>query len=106
KFLLKTTLFDRVSKHVVTSLSSVDKEPKATCSANAYLHGIKGVTKDSLAYIAMQIQFSLSFSSVFSQTNTVMSFKNFYHSILELLEDPNESEEVGDLMMWWTQFIV
>jgi len=41
-------------KHVFTSPSSVDKEPKATCSGNAYLHGMKSITKGSLAYIAMQ----------------------------------------------------
>jgi hypothetical protein len=42
-------------KHVFTSPSSVEKEPKATCSGNAYLHGMKSVTKGSLAYIATQV---------------------------------------------------
>lgn len=41
-------------KHVFTSPSSVDKEPKATRSGNAYLHGMKSATKGSLTYIAMQ----------------------------------------------------
>ncbi|KAG1717906.1 hypothetical protein EDB19DRAFT_1838927 [Suillus lakei] len=41
-------------KHVFTSPSSVDREPKATRSGNAYLHGMKSVTKASLAYIATQ----------------------------------------------------
>ncbi|KAG1851802.1 hypothetical protein C8R48DRAFT_749959 [Suillus tomentosus] len=90
-------------KHVFTSPSSVDKEPKATRSGNAYLHGMKSVTKGSLAYIATQIRFSLSSSSVFSRTDTVTDSENFYHSILDLLEDPDESEEVCDLMMWWTR---
>ncbi|KAG1823252.1 hypothetical protein DFJ58DRAFT_720072 [Suillus subalutaceus] len=74
-----------------------------TRSSNAYLHGIKSVTKGSLAYIATQVWFSLSSLSVFSQTDTVTDSENFYNSILDLLEDPNESEEVVDLMMWWTQ---
>ncbi|KAG1862146.1 hypothetical protein F4604DRAFT_1882302 [Suillus subluteus] len=76
-----------------------------TRSSNAYLHGMKCVTKGSLAYIAMQIWFSLSSSSVFSQTNTITDSKNFYHTILDLLEDPDESEEVGDLMTWWTRWV-
>ncbi|KAG1790357.1 uncharacterized protein HD556DRAFT_1433420 [Suillus plorans] len=88
-------------KHVFTSPSSVDREPKAMQSGNAYLHGMKCVTQGSLAYVAMQIRFSLSLSSVFLRTDTVMDSKNFYHSILNLLEDPEESEEVTDLMMWW-----
>ncbi|KAG1891645.1 uncharacterized protein F5891DRAFT_1131548 [Suillus fuscotomentosus] len=92
-------------KHVFTSPSSVDKEPKATRSGNAYLHGMKSVTKGSLAYIATQIWFSLSSSSVFSRTNTVTDSENFYHSILDLLEDPDESQEVVDLMTWWTRRI-
>jgi hypothetical protein len=41
-------------KHVFTSPSSVDKEPKATRSGNASLHGMKSVTRGSLAYIATQ----------------------------------------------------
>ncbi|KAG1804018.1 hypothetical protein EV424DRAFT_1474520 [Suillus variegatus] len=89
-------------KHVFTSPSSVDKEPKATHSGNTYLHGMKSITRGSLAYIATQVQFSLSSSSVFSCTDMVTDSENFYHSILDLLEDPYESKEVGKLMMWWT----
>ncbi|KAG2743180.1 hypothetical protein P692DRAFT_20878814 [Suillus brevipes Sb2] len=92
-------------KHVFTSPSSVEKEPKATRSGNAYLHGMKSVTKGSLAYIATQVRFSLSSSSVFSRTDTVTDSENFYHSILDLLEDPDEIEEVADLMTWWTRRI-
>lgn len=33
----------------------MEKEPKATCSGNAYLHGMKSVMKESLAYIATQV---------------------------------------------------
>ncbi|KAG1796056.1 uncharacterized protein HD556DRAFT_1431511 [Suillus plorans] len=91
-------------KHVFTSPSSVEKEPKAMRSGNTYLHGMKSVMKGSLAYIATQVQFSLSSSSVFSCTDMVTDSENFYHSILDLLEDPDKSEEVADLMTWWTQF--
>ncbi|KAG1866328.1 hypothetical protein C8R48DRAFT_747584 [Suillus tomentosus] len=83
-----------------------DKEPKATRFGNTYLHGMKSVTKGSLAYIATQIQFSLTSSSVFSRTNMVTDSENFYHSILDLLEDPDEIEEVANLMTWWTQFVM
>ncbi|KAG1803219.1 hypothetical protein EV424DRAFT_1331093 [Suillus variegatus] len=105
KGLLKSDILICGFKHVFTSPSSVDKEPKATHSGNAYLHGMKSVTKGSLAYIATQVRFSLSSSSVFSRTDTVTDSENFYHSILDLLEDPDESEEVIDLMTWWTRRI-
>jgi hypothetical protein len=41
----------------------VDKEPKATRSGNAYLHGMKAVTVGSLAYVATQVR--LAFDHVF-----------------------------------------
>ncbi|KAG2134237.1 hypothetical protein BD769DRAFT_1627191 [Suillus cothurnatus] len=103
KGLLRSEILIFGFKHVFTSPSSVDREPKATRSSNAYLHGMKSVTKASLAYIATQVRFSLSSSSVFSRTDTITDSDNFYHSILDLLEDPDENEEVADLMMWWTR---
>jgi hypothetical protein len=36
----------------------------------------------------------------------VTDSENFYHSILDLLEDPDENEEVIDLMTWWMWFVV
>ncbi|KAG1809157.1 uncharacterized protein BJ212DRAFT_1448863 [Suillus subaureus] len=105
KGLLRSKILICGFKHVFTSPSLVDKEPKAMRSSNTYLHSMKSITKGSLAYIAMQVQFLLSSSSVFSHTDTVMNSENFYHSILDLLEDSEESEEVGDLMMWWTHHV-
>ncbi|KAG2357546.1 hypothetical protein BDR07DRAFT_1239674, partial [Suillus spraguei] len=96
-------------KHVFMSLSLVDKEPKATCSGNAYLHGMKSVTQASLAYIATQARKfdstclpSLIYFCVLTQSPT----PKFYHTILDLLEDPDECEEVADLMTWWMQFVI
>ena len=42
-------------KHIFTSPSSVDQEPKATRSGNARIHGMKQVTTASIAYIATQV---------------------------------------------------
>ena len=47
--------FTQAYKHVFTSPSSVDKEPKATCSGNARIHGMTRVTPPSVAYIATQV---------------------------------------------------
>lgn len=44
-------------KHVFTSPSSVEKEPKATRSGNARLHGMTRVTSASIAYVATQVIF-------------------------------------------------
>jgi hypothetical protein len=42
-------------KHIFTSPSSVDKEPKATRSGNARIHGMSSITLASLAYVATQV---------------------------------------------------
>jgi len=43
-------------KYVFTSPSSVEKEPKATRSGNAHIHGMTQVTPASIAYIATQVR--------------------------------------------------
>ena len=51
----------------------------------------------------MQARFALTSASVFSQTDHVTDSERFYNSILELLEDPDEKDEVKQLMTWWNQ---
>ncbi|KAG1898670.1 uncharacterized protein F5891DRAFT_1236291 [Suillus fuscotomentosus] len=101
--LLRNRLLVSAYKHVFTSPSSVDKEPKATRSGNARLHGMNAVTIASIAYIATQVLFSLSSSSVFSRTNTTTDSETFYHSLLDLLEDPDEYKEIDELLTWWNR---
>jgi hypothetical protein len=43
-------------KHIFTSPSSVDQEPKATRSGNARIHGMTQVTPASVAYVATQVR--------------------------------------------------
>jgi hypothetical protein len=42
-------------KHIFTSPSSVEKEPKATRSGNARIHGMTRVTPASIAYATTQV---------------------------------------------------
>ncbi|KAG2053002.1 hypothetical protein BDR06DRAFT_1055459 [Suillus hirtellus] len=81
----------------------VDKDPKATRSGNARLHGMNCVTIASIAYIATQVRFALSSSSVFSRTDTSTDSETFYHSLLDLFEDPDKSKEVDELLTWWNR---
>jgi len=48
-------------KHIFTSPSSVEKEPKATRSGNARIHGMTRVTPPSIAYVATQVNILLRF---------------------------------------------
>ncbi|KAG0698881.1 hypothetical protein DFH29DRAFT_983712 [Suillus ampliporus] len=99
--LLRSRLLTCAYKHVFTSPSSVDKDPKATRSRNACLHGMNCVTTASNAYIATQVRFALSSSSVLSQTDTSTDSETFYHSLLDLFEDPDELKEFSELLIWW-----
>ena len=42
-------------KHIFTSPSSIDQEPKATQSGNAHIHGMQAVMKASIAYVSTQV---------------------------------------------------
>ncbi|KAG1769425.1 hypothetical protein EDD22DRAFT_996534 [Suillus occidentalis] len=101
--LLRSRLLVSAYKHVFTSPSSVDREPKATRSGNARLHGMTSVTVASIAYITTQVRFALTSSSVFSRTDTATDSETFYHSLLDLLEDTDESKEVNELLIWWNR---
>ncbi|KAG0703966.1 hypothetical protein DFH29DRAFT_874071 [Suillus ampliporus] len=78
--LLRSCLLVCAYKHIFTSPSSVEREPKAMRSGNAHLHSMNSVTIASMAYITTQ---------------------TFYHSLLDLLEDPKECQEVDELLTWW-----
>ncbi|TEB17635.1 hypothetical protein FA13DRAFT_1720561 [Coprinellus micaceus] len=104
--LLHSAILVNVYKHVFTSPSSVGQTinaNRATRSRNARLHGMKFVTVASVAYIATQVCFSPSSMSDFSHADTVMDSEYFYQLIVDLLDDPEEAEEVDHLLKWWNQ---
>ncbi|KAF8834724.1 hypothetical protein BDN67DRAFT_914346, partial [Paxillus ammoniavirescens] len=100
--LLRSGLLVSAFKHIFTSPSSVDQEPKATRSRNAHIHGMHCVTQASVAYVSTQASCSLQ-SQIFSCTDLITDSERFYNSILALLEDPDEKEEVDQLMTWWNR---
>ncbi|KAG2131107.1 hypothetical protein BD769DRAFT_1627812 [Suillus cothurnatus] len=101
--LFQSALLVCAYKHVFTSPSSVDREPKATRSGNARIHGMTRVTLPSVAYIATQVRFALTSSPVFSRTDTVADSERFYNSILDVFKDPDEKQEVDNLVIWWNR---
>jgi hypothetical protein len=38
---------------------------------------------------------------VFSRSDTATDSETFYNTILDLLEDPEEMQEVDNLIAWW-----
>ncbi|KAH6879661.1 hypothetical protein BKA70DRAFT_1239253 [Coprinopsis sp. MPI-PUGE-AT-0042] len=88
-------------KFIFLSPSSVDGDRGSTRTGNARLHGMTKVTKASLAYVATQVRFALSSTTIFSRTDEEMDSETFYNSLLEFLKDPEEQEEAEELLDWW-----
>ena len=53
----------------------------------------------------VQVRFALSSASVFSRTDTTTDLEQFYDSILEVLKDADEQEEVWNLLTWWNGWV-
>ncbi|KAH6905952.1 hypothetical protein BKA70DRAFT_1107191 [Coprinopsis sp. MPI-PUGE-AT-0042] len=105
KGLLRSALLVMAFRHIFTSPSSVDEDPRLTRSGNARIHGMTKVTATSIAYVATQVRFALSSASTFSRSNRETDSETFYTSILEILEDADEKEEADCLLEWWNKAI-
>lgn len=112
-------------KHIFTSPSSVDQEPKATRSGNARLHGMSEVTMASIAYVATmvshlatvlssscfhllnlaQVRFALSSTSTFSRTDYVTDSERFYNTLMELFTDIRARGRINELKLWWNKCV-
>ncbi|KAH6894784.1 hypothetical protein BKA70DRAFT_1117381 [Coprinopsis sp. MPI-PUGE-AT-0042] len=99
--LFRSSLLVSAFRHIFTSPSSVDREPRATRSGNARIHGMKNVTVPSLAYIATQVRFALSSSPTFSRTDLVTDSERFYGSVIHAFSHKQEERNVASLLAWW-----
>ena len=54
----------------------------------------------------IQARFALTATQTFSRTDLATDSERFYTSILELLEDPDEKDEVEQLMGWWNRCVI
>ncbi|KAH6918194.1 hypothetical protein BKA70DRAFT_1088146 [Coprinopsis sp. MPI-PUGE-AT-0042] len=105
KGLFRSVLLISAFKHIFTSPSSVDRQPRATRSGNARIHGMTKVTVASLAYVATQVRFALSSSPVFSRTDLLTDSERFYGSVIDEFHNPAEEHHVTQLLKWWNQQI-
>ncbi|TEB23232.1 hypothetical protein FA13DRAFT_1640163 [Coprinellus micaceus] len=102
--LLQGKLLVTAFKCIFTSPSSAEKEPRATRSGNAKLHGMKTVTVASIAYVSTLVRFALNSSAIFSRNDKSTDSERFYRSIMDFLESPSECEEVEGLIRWWNMY--
>ena len=42
---------------------------------------------------------------IFSRTDLLTDSERFYTSIIELLDDPDEKDEVDELLAWWNRYV-
>ena len=55
------------------------------------------------ADVFFQVRFALSSASVFTRSDTEFDSVRFYNSLMAFLEDPDEEEEVNELLLFWNQ---
>ncbi|RDB24406.1 hypothetical protein Hypma_008496 [Hypsizygus marmoreus] len=105
KGLFRSSLLVKAFKHIFTSPSSANEyrndDKSVPKSGNARIHGMMEVTRASIAYVAMQLRFSLCTANMFSRNDKLTDSGRFYDSIMELLEDEDEQAEVEELLEWW-----
>lgn len=53
----------------------------------------------------LQARFALTSAQVFSRTDLLTDSERFYDSILELLDDTDERDEVNQLLQWWNRCV-
>lgn len=53
----------------------------------------------------MQARFALCSLAVFSRTDLVTDSERFYDSVIEYFEDPDEKDEVEQLLAWWNRYV-
>ena len=52
----------------------------------------------------LKARFALSSSAVFTRSDTVTDSERFYNTIVDLLNDCDESNEVDQLLVWWNRY--
>ena len=52
-----------------------------------------------------KVRFALSSSSTWSRSDMAMDNEGFFNSVLTLLSDPEEADEVNSLLSWWNQSV-
>jgi hypothetical protein len=52
-----------------------------------------------------EARFALTSAQVFSRTDLVTDSERFYTSIMDLLDDHEEKEEVDQLILWWNRYL-
>ncbi|KIM60062.1 hypothetical protein SCLCIDRAFT_125019, partial [Scleroderma citrinum Foug A] len=69
---------------------------------------MRSVDPHSIAYVACQLRFSLSSSTLWNVKDEDFDYILFYQNIIDYFECPSlrrKAEEVEDLLLWWNQRI-
>ncbi|KAG6816711.1 hypothetical protein H0H87_003686 [Tephrocybe sp. NHM501043] len=92
----------KVYCHIFTSpTSAISGNPSTTKLSKAFLHSLTTVTSQTLAYAAVQAQFTISSVEAWSICNASFNYKIFYLNIIAVFEDKPENPWVQETLHWW-----
>jgi hypothetical protein len=73
------------------------------CDAGKIIISFRKFPSPTAAFLLFEARFALMSAQVFSRTDLSIDSECFYNSILELLDDPDETDEVKQLLHWWNR---
>ncbi|KIL54918.1 hypothetical protein M378DRAFT_91709 [Amanita muscaria Koide BX008] len=70
------------------------------------IYGQKGVTSRTIAYVAVQIYFTLSSADEWTQLIGKFDLQELFDAILGLFEEDEESGWTEETVKWWNKCVV
>ncbi|KZP08492.1 hypothetical protein FIBSPDRAFT_761283, partial [Athelia psychrophila] len=116
--LFRGPLLVKAFKYLLTSPSSVNevdpttlpskRKRPGTCSNVSSIIGLKSVTSRAIAYVALQLRFSLSDASTWKTEDSQFDNQEFYYAIVDYFDDtpgPKAEDRVKELLAWWNVYV-
>ncbi|KIJ11126.1 hypothetical protein PAXINDRAFT_157414 [Paxillus involutus ATCC 200175] len=96
----------QVMRHIYTGPStSLGEDPRGTHTCNADLHDMDNVEAAHLAYSCVQARFGISAKNRWGETDGPFSYRLFYYTIMEEIEDCVDLEWKDDLLKHYNMLL-
>ncbi|KAM6491792.1 hypothetical protein JOM56_007666 [Amanita muscaria] len=99
-------LIVRVYRHIFCGPKNAFALAKTGMRCKSKIYGQKGVTSRTIAYVAVQIYFTLSSADEWTQLIGKFDLQELFDAILGLFEEDEESGWTEETVKWWNKCVV